>query len=252
MHSLPSRFRTLVLPLVALGALATLGLFSDASGYDASPGGGSPEPGAVADTLPIVFEIAIGSDMDQGRQDSLANALNQLCPCFEWYVKSDGTVGNRPRDLNEEELCDCLRKHTVGCNLLGDLAGAEDTVDINGTTGGNSQDGDPEIVVEWNPSEMEGGPNSSGDRKRPPSVGLAHELIHAHHEINGNDRTDGDVAGGLQDEEQQTTRGENQIREELGEPARVRYGGMNIDSTKVDTTLDASLDRYPQCEEEGN
>lgn len=241
-------------PKLREAGVLLIALVLGASGYlsmmpspasDASPAAGSADGQTVYRTIEVS-----GSNSFKMKA---AQAANTLCPCFAWTVESgELKVDSIPFGEDEkEELCDCFRNHTVGCNLLDDLVRSDSTVMVSKTTDGNSQDGDPGITVDWNPDDSVEVETSDGKHHDKPPINLGHELIHAHHEANGNDRTDAGVPGGLSDEEVESTKGENQIRDELGLPDRTEYGSNAVDTTQKDTTLDASMTRWEMCDGSG-
>lgn len=154
----------------------------------------------------------------------VASALREICPCFTFNVAANGIVTAR-QIRGRDEFCKCYCAHRAGCNLISDLINHAQRVTIRRTGRGNSHN-PRRRRVRWNPIRRRGGRNARGDRRRPPSVGLAHELIHAHHTINGN-RGQGRT-NGIPNEEINTSRGENQIRREMGEPQRTHYGRRRI------------------------
>ncbi len=81
--------------------------------------------------------------------------------------------------------------------------------------------------IKWNPNGLTGGVDVNGNTSRPTQVGLGHELIHANHDINGqNDpsssgQQDPDGSGQvLSKEEVKTRHEENQISAEQNVPNR--------------------------------
>lgn len=180
----------------------------------------------------------------QDFRDKVREALSEICPCVDLTASSsDGRseiiVLKFPQD--HEEFCKCYCKHVVGCNLLEDLVSSGDTTTIQKTSGGNSARGG---TVRWNPRRRYGGRNADGHRRRPPSIGLAHELIHARHYNTGN------LGSTRREEENTTVRGENQIRDEMDEPQRTHYGRRRVPNRGAgDPNLDATVRHGCECED---
>lgn len=215
-------------------------------------GAAPPQEAALPDTT-VGIEIVVQGGASEDFRDDFTDALKELCPCFDWYFQDDQVFRDWPDDRERSELCDCVEEYDVGCNLVDELMVHDNTLRVVDTGNGNKADpspgGDQEVDVEWNPDKQKGGENSGGDRKRPPSVGLAHELIHALHDLDEEFPRTGGGSIDKSQEEVNTTRGENQIREEQGEPSRVSYGSTNIDSTKTDDNLTTGTERFGWLEE---
>ncbi len=135
-----------------------------------------------------------------------------------------------------DHFCDCYKRHRAGCNLLWKLAnGDTDVVVWRSELGvGNrhrpphanaSDDSNIAYNRNRNRSDVSEPPDSSRHPptdRRPTSIGLAHELVHAYARQSGNhvdqnrDRTSDNynefVAG----------RGENQIRKEMHDESEAR------------------------------
>ena len=156
------------------------------------------------------------------RQAVLA-ALGGICPCHDYRLNAAGVLSITPKQP-QNRFCRCYCRHKAGCNLIADLVNHRNWVPIAQTAQGNEYT--PGMLF-WNPSSTTGGPNARGDNVRPPSVGLAHELIHALDAMKGDNHT-----------EVETSQAENQIRHELCEPRRTRYnsdpvprGGGHLDAS---------------------
>lgn len=162
-------------------------------------------------------------------------ALCEICPCFDIDIEkglvraAPPTAGsktssckkrlrNQPGRKREyrpgrESFYDCYCRHRAGCNLLLDLVKPEfgETtileVKSRDQKRGNRHNANTG-TVKYNPKRGE----SEGE-DRPPSIGLAHELIHAHHYHTR--RRTGDPYPGRTREEHRTVRAENQIRREM-------------------------------------
>ena len=171
-------------------------------------------------------------------RNSVVGALREICPCHTYRVQADGTVQVTGGGTGFF-ACLCYCKHRAGCNLINDLSGHANTTRITRTAGGNSYNRGLNRV-RWNPTRRRGGRNAHGDRDRPPSVGLAHELIHAHHDNQGTMGAPGPA------EEYPTVRGENQIRRELCEPRRTHYGNTRVPN-ETQENIDASDRRGCKC-----
>lgn len=162
-------------------------------------------------------------------REQVRAALAELCPCYIITITSDGEVTLQSPVADRPGFCKCYCAHIAGCNLVQGLSADPKKTRIKRTGGGNRHRNG---TVSWNPEGEKGGRDEHGDRERPPSTGLAHELIHAQH-------THGGSRGQSQDEEEdQTTRDENQIRREKGEPMRTHYGRRRVanpSSGRLDT-----------------
>lgn len=94
-------------------------------------------------------------------------------------------------------------------------------------------------MVYWNPNVI-----SNPDGARPSFVGLAHELVHALHNLNG------DASADTKEEEARTVGlnqylsvppNENRIRKEHGVPGRTKYESEDFGTTVHDATTYGSL-----------
>jgi hypothetical protein len=141
-------------------------------------------------------------------------ALAEICPCHDYSVSAVGVLSITPK-RPQKRFCRCYCQHKAGCNLIADLVNhPTNWLVIAQTAQGNSYAGG---MVFWNPSSNTGGPNARGDNVRPPSVGLAHELVHALDRMTGDTHT-----------EVETSQAENQIRREQCEPRRTHYNGARV------------------------
>jgi hypothetical protein len=164
---------------------------------------------------------------------SVLAALQAISPCYIIEIGNDCRVTlTSPADF--EAFCECYCQHMAGTNLIEDLALGDGTTAIEETAGGNRHN---RGTVSWNPDSTQGGLNADGNRNRPPKIGLAHEMIHAKHTHCGT-RGAGEM-GGISNEEINTSRGENQIRGECGQPKRTHYGANEIPNN-CDENLDDS------------
>lgn len=247
--------RQLVSLLGAAGLAVAGGLYVGAD-LTASPA--SDLPSASSTALPdttVGIRIVVKGGASEDFRDDFTDALKELCPCFDWFFQNDQIFRDWPDDRKRSELCDCVEEYDVGCNLVDELMVHDDTLRVVNTGNGNSADPSPsdgpppDIDVKWNPDDKKGGKHSGGNRNRPPSVGLAHELIHALHELDDELPRTGSGSIDKSQEEVNTTRGENQIRQEQDEPSRVSYGSTNIDSTKTDDNLTTGTERFGWLEE---
>lgn len=137
-------------------------------------------------------------------------------------IKITGTDEERER-INEglEEL---YRRSETARDLIESLHNDDDTITIEITTGGNTYSPGTD-TVRYNPDRLNIGPESWATR--PPEVGMGHELVHAHHDLNG-----GIDMSNIQDEEHRTVGiegyeneqfTENNIRDDYGLELRPRY-----------------------------
>ncbi len=94
-------------------------------------------------------------------------------------------------------------------------------------------------MVYWNPNVI-----SNPDGSRPSFIGLAHELVHALHNLNGNASAD------TKEEEARTVGlnqylnvppNENRIRKEHGVPGRTKYESEDFGTTVHDATTYGAL-----------
>jgi hypothetical protein len=144
-------------------------------------------------------------------------ALSELCPCHTIFVDAGGTIQAVPFKGTHDQFCRCYCSHRASCNLIADLVSSVNVYSILPAGGGNSYT-QGNRTVNWNPNRRQGGRNTRGDTNRPTSIGLGHELIHAVHHDKGR------LGPTRRQEEHNTVRGENQLRDEMGEPDRTHYG----------------------------
>jgi RHS repeat-associated protein len=224
------------------------------------------DPGGWRD--PLGESIVLPNDT--GRSE-IRRDLCEICPCFDIDIeRATGLVraarpgpgpassscqkllreakGRKPLKPGES-FADCYCRHRAGCNLLLDLTGgsAETVIETTGAEDeerGNQHDSGR---VKYNPDKS----RSEGEY-RPPSVGLAHELIHAHHYHTGTRHPD------KTPREHRTVRAENQIRAEMrgdaikGGPRykrlapRTTYNGIAVGNPEAGD-LDVT-DRFGCCD----
>ena len=109
-----------------------------------------------------------------------------------------------------------------------------------------------DALVEWDPLNPDGGLNERGDKERPPSIGLGHELIHALDIFNGllyednddiifSDEYGRDAGDAIDVEEYNTRIKENILRCEQYEPLRVLPQWINTGSVPVSTQPDGQI-----------
>ena len=130
----------------------------------------------------------------------------------------------------------------VGTDVVNDAINSSKVVTITETAGGNqtaAQSNDAflkddgasgkgsDARIDFNPTKTTGGIDVNGNTARPTEVGLGHELIHADHDINGQNnksssgKIDPDGSGQtLSKEEVNTRQVENKIRAEQKTPDR--------------------------------
>ena len=161
----------------------------------------------------------IDRDTGQTFGEAVRAALSKICPCYMISLGTDGAVLLQSPVDDREAFCECYCEHLAGCNLVESLSSNPAETKIRRSRTGNRH---IRLKVKWNPTLDRGGKNAEGSKRRPPSVGLAHELIHALHTINGTRGTTKDA------EEAQTARDENQIRDELDEPQRTHRGRRRV------------------------
>jgi hypothetical protein len=82
-------------------------------------------------------------------------------------------------------------------------------------------------TINWNPDKKTGGVNEKGSSERPPSIGLGHEISHAHDDVV---ESKTDIKSKSLDSkkysnktEERAVEFENQIRKGAGEPVRSKY-----------------------------
>lgn len=181
----------------------------------------------------------IDSDTGETFGEAVRDALAEICPCYIISIGATGEV-QLQSPVDRDAFCDCYCDHLAGCNLIFNLSADQAETKIRRSRTSNKH---RRLKVKWNPTNERGGRNANGTKQRPPSVGLAHELIHAIHTING-------TRGNTKDEEEaQTIRDENQIRDEMGEPRRTHRGNRRV-INPGGGTLDTSDQADCGCEEQ--
>ncbi len=140
-------------------------------------------------------------------------------------------------------LClEAISKTATGAKMLKAIESGGKAVVIKETSGGNGIDADSydaerkadgtpgagcNSTVHYNPTKTQIGDGSEGWMKRPPCIGLGHELVHAYHNSRGtNDFTQmgEQMAVGLDVYESETV-SENKLRDEWKpkQPKRTQY-----------------------------
>ena len=130
------------------------------------------------------------------------------------------------KDKKAREAVDRLRsRSTTADDIAKNLEKSTETITIELTSGGNAYTPCTN-TVSFNPSKTHIYSGSKAWHNRPPEVGLAHELIHAEHDILG-------TLGSTRMDEEKKTVGlgkytsnphtENKIRSEYGIPLRPIY-----------------------------
>lgn len=147
-------------------------------------------------------------------------ALSELCPCDIFFAGAGGVINRAPRSTGDR-YCKCYCGHRAGCNLISGLINSATSYHIIITGGGNGYH-PPTNTISWNPNRAMGGRNSRGDNRRPTSIGLGHELVHAVHDDSGT------LGATRAVEEDNTVRAENQLRDEIGETDRTHYGRRRV------------------------
>lgn len=222
---------------------------------------------ALHDICPCLFIRVV-------RHKDAKNKKNQSTK-GEIIVRQPGDIDDLPKDLQKsdfepksdknkkkkkDELCDCYKNHRAGCNLIWKLATNDKQTTIWRS---KTQDGDASSQgnkhqrgnVGWNPDRKKGGGTEAldkkgeprkgqkGTNKRPPSVGLAHELAHALH------TQEGHRGKSRIDEEFKATRAENQIRREMlaAEKRKKRPDKSRIArlSNRIEYSLDGTSHPVP-------
>ncbi len=155
-------------------------------------------------------------------------------------IKLEGNEEFRKKTIAE---LDRINKTPSGAKMLKSIDDSGKTVTIKQTSDGNGaspadiskaklrSDGKPgegsDTTVKFNPDKTQIGDGSEAWMKRPPGVGLAHEMVHAYHNANGtNDFTakGEDMAVGVAPYDKEPVT-ENKIREEWDpkQPLRPHY-----------------------------
>lgn len=159
------------------------------------------------------------------------DALEEICPCHTYdkdeVGREDGEklyrITIESGSPEAEAFCDCYCSHRAGCNLVRDIVTNEswDTsiwkCEGDGNRHGRIPNGRDTFrsVIDWNPDRKWRRRGERGKDRRPASIGLAHELVHAHNNHSGRHMGEEvDEDSGLETEEINATRGENQIRDE--------------------------------------
>ncbi len=188
----------------------------------------------------------------------LDRALHEICPCLyiriigkKGEAKKSGyargsVIVRRPDNMEgipksvikteletdiaqkEKDFCDCYKLYPAGCNLIWSLAHNKKnkqtklwkgrTSDNPGQSGRKGENLHRKGNVSWNPNDTKTDPSTTGEVKRPPSIGLGHELGHALHQASGTKRSG-------PPEEVQTSKGENQLRAERQAAAQRQING---------------------------
>lgn len=145
---------------------------------------------------------------DAAFRSSVLTALKQICPCFELSIDTNGEV----HAADAVTSCSCYLAHTASCNLIRGLIDHDGTTSIRESAPGGGNQYDYQVdEAWWNPAL----PTPDG---LTSSLTLAHELIHA-----WRDRLGKLALYDFNLEECTATWGENQVREEMGEPERQDY-----------------------------
>lgn len=132
---------------------------------------------------------------------------------------------------NHDTFCKCYCAHLAGCSLMADLNGSRNTVTIKRTRNRARYIPEPRQVRWDDPKDTpNAGIGKSKKAATPPEIVLGHELIHAHHNNEGT-LAEGETKG-IQNEEINTVRGENQLRSarRTPSPERKTYGGQPVPS----------------------
>ncbi|MBL8987531.1 MAG: hypothetical protein JNJ80_14765 [Gemmatimonadetes bacterium] len=153
---------------------------------------------------------------DSGFPGAALAALGSVCPCKG--LKLEGASGKVVVDPSPP-WCRCSERHPAGGNLVMDLAAAAASILIVKTNGDN---GYLPGEIDWSESNLDGGIDVDGSTQRPPFIGLAHELVHAWAEFDGDTTT-------AMDDEKRAVCGENQVRAEAGVPLRRGYDSVMPD-----------------------
>lgn len=196
--------------------------------------------------------------VDSKQLTRLDRALHELCPCLfihvirekkqatQWGYGKGSIIVRRPDEMTDvpasmrkgkfegdisqkaDNFCNCYKLHRAGCNLLWGLArntnGAHTTIRLGRSAStrtksdkaGRNKHRTGNIA--WNPVDMDSDPSETGQKERPVSIGLGHELVHAWNYVSGNKKT-GDI------EELNAGAAENQLRAEMHEAAQRQIDG---------------------------
>lgn len=146
-------------------------------------------------------------------------------------------AGSRQYRRKVEEQMSRMREAPAGRGLIERAEGNRRTTTIREPKGaaGNSATarnplmaafgaivgGGSDVDLGFDPTDMTGGENDKGSDRRPPFVGLAHELGHANDMMNGRHPID---FSGRGDDEGGAIEAENEVRAEHGLAGRSQYG----------------------------
>jgi hypothetical protein len=190
--------------------------------------------------------LRVRGDRDFKRR--LVDALLIICPCYNPTVNDDNTIGFTPLTGSDNQgndlFCPCYCDHRAGCNLLLDLVTENQETTIKS---GHANEYDPDDhEVTWNRRAtpevpIEDGAGDEQDAETPTAITLGHELIHAVHDAKGT-RSDNEF-----EEESNTVRGENELRDETGGPRwRTRHRGRRVPNHRGGD-LDKSIRANCEC-----
>ncbi len=151
--------------------------------------------------------------------------LRQMCPCQS--VRVDLVTG---KVTTGAMSCACYCDHPAGCNLLTDLVRDPRSITIWFSESSSGYFPDTNEIW-WYTKDVDfSDPDVCGNTLMPASTQLVHELVHARHENFTED---------------ETVRGENQVRREWCMPMRTAYGDP-VDDFRVGT-IDASIRAEYNC-----
>lgn len=145
--------------------------------------------------------------------NSVASAINEICPCDIFFVDVDGKVRR-----NKGADCKCYCDHRAGCNLIRRFVSTSAKFTIVISQGGGLYNESINKAF-WNPSDFGVDLNDDGTTGSFPSMVLAHEQVHALVDLKKLSPPD---------EEHFVVRGENQVREENDHALRIEYNAEPV------------------------
>jgi hypothetical protein len=114
-------------------------------------------------------------------RNDVMEALEELAPCFKIRAVKRKGKGNGYylfADKVKEDFCKLYCANRAGSNLVWNIINAGGKTWVAPlSSGGSKYDADKDVVY-WNKSDKYSGESADGRTRRPPLIGLAHELIH--------------------------------------------------------------------------
>ena len=171
-----------------------------------------------------------------------AACTTTACPDPSKYGKAITIEGDDDFKKKTRQCLDAINKTPTGAKMIKSIEDSGKKVTFKETSQGNSAqaksskakrkaDGSPgdgsSSTVKYNPTKTQIGDGSEPWMKRPPCVGLAHELVHVYHSANGTGDfppKSEDMAVGVPPYDTEPVT-ENKIRDEWTpkQPQRPRY-----------------------------